>query len=295
MTVTYSLWRLGGDVTRAIRRGVERLASRTTREPGDSLTHLSGAEDDAYTLFQGTALRLYNLAVPPLENLREDPGLLPGAFRIRVARSPDSRKRAGSLLMRRYAFRGYQLSSRNVLDPNLLTFVAYDSGELVGTLSLRVDSERGLAADALYKREIDALRHPQAPVCEFTRLAIDVNAGSKQILAGLFHTAYLFAHHVRGCESAVIEVNPRHVLFYQRTLAFQVVGPERMNPRVKAPAVLLHVRFETIAAGLAKYAGRPELARSTHLLFPYGFSAQDEEGILGRLHAFSAAQADVCV
>ena len=37
----------------------------------------------------------------------------------------------------------------------------------------------------------------------------------------------------------VIEVNPRHVRYYERMLGFEVIGPERMNPRVEAPAVLL--------------------------------------------------------
>jgi hypothetical protein len=112
-------------------------------------------------------------------------------------------------------------------------------------------------------------------------------------LAGLFHTAYLFAHRVRGYHTAVIEVNPRHVVFYERALGFKIVGPERLSPRVNAPAVLLCVRFPTVAESLSQYAGRPELANSTHSLFPYGFSAQDEEGILGRLRAFSESYADV--
>ena len=93
MTARYSLRRIGGDVIRAIRRGAKRLvggARDRKPEPGDPVTDLAGADDDAYTLFEGTALRLYNLAVPPLEHLRVDPGLLPGAFRIRVARSSDS-------------------------------------------------------------------------------------------------------------------------------------------------------------------------------------------------------------
>ena len=248
-------------------------------------------DDREYTLFEGETLRLRDLSVEPLEDVSRDPTLLANAFRIRVARRQEPADQAASLVMRRYNARGYQVSPTR-LDPNLFTFLAYNSGELVGTVSIRLDSERGLAADGLYKSEINAIRLRESPVCEFTRLAIDVYAGSKQVLAGLFHTAYLFAHRVRGCQSAVIEVNPRHVLFYERALAFEKLGPVRMNPRVRAPAVLLRVRFQTIADALAKYAGRPELARSTRLLFPYGFSAKDEEGILGRLQDFNESSAE---
>ncbi|MGH8799171.1 MAG: N-acyl amino acid synthase FeeM domain-containing protein [Casimicrobiaceae bacterium] len=42
---------------------------------------------------------------------------------------------------------------------------------------------------------------------------------------------------------AVIEVNPRHVAFYGSALKFGAVGPERMNSRVQAPAVLVCASF----------------------------------------------------
>ena len=46
-------------------------------------------------------------------------------------------------------------------------------------------------------------------------------AASKPVLAGLFHTAYLYASRLHsGCTHAVIEVNPRHVVFYGRALRF---------------------------------------------------------------------------
>jgi len=174
----------------------------------------------------------------------------------------------------------------------LFTFVAYDNGDLAGTVSLRLDSANGLAAEALYQPDIDAFRQPGSRLCEFTRLAIDLNSSSKWVLASLFHTGYLFACKVRGYDSAIIEVNPRHVAFYQRALRFTIIGPERLNPRVNAPAVLLGIRFETVTAGLARYAGRPESSSTTRTLYPYGFSAKDEEGILGRLRAFSESRAE---
>jgi hypothetical protein len=247
-------------------------------------------EEDAFTLFEGTALRLHNLSLERLETLRADPGLSPRAFRIRVARTQSSREQAAALVQRRYASRGYQLSGPRTEEPNLYTFVAYSSGDLVGTVGLRLDSSQGLAADQLYKAETEGMRSPGTRLCEFTRLAIDEAASSKPVLAGLFHTAYLFAHRVREFDTAVIEVNPRHVVFYKRALGFEVIGPERLNPRVNAPGVLLCVRLNWVADQLVRYAGHPELARSTHSLFPYGFSARDEEGILGRLRAFNAGQ-----
>mgnify|MGYP003693665941 CR=1 FL=1 len=58
------------------------------------------------------------------------------------------------------------------MNPNVWTFAAYDEGRLAGTVSLRLDSPEGVAADALYRAEIDAIRRDQHRVCEFTRLAV---------------------------------------------------------------------------------------------------------------------------
>ena len=247
-------------------------------------------DQEAYTVFEGTALRLRELTVESPDNVPEDLGSRPPeAFCIRLAQSHDSRKRAGMLVRRRYSFRGYRVKNVQV-DPHLLTVIAYDAGHLVGTVGVRFDSAKGLAADQLYRGELDQLRRGGARVCEFTRLAVDVRVGSKPVLAALFHTAYLLAYRVRGHNAAVIEVNPRHVAFYRRALAFEPVGPERLSPRVNAPAVLLSVPFSRIEDELSKHVGQSEPGKSTHSLFAYGFSPMEEQGILGRLEAFQFPQ-----
>jgi hypothetical protein len=78
------------------------------------------------------------------------------------------------------------------------TFAAYDDGRLAGTLSLRFDSSEGLAADEIFGEEMDALRSTGHRICEFIRLAVDASGASKPVLAGLFHTAYLYAKQLRA-------------------------------------------------------------------------------------------------
>jgi N-acyl amino acid synthase FeeM len=116
-----------------------------------------------------------------------------------------------------------------------------------------------------------------------TRLAVDRAAAGKRVLAGLFHTAYLFACKIHGYTHAVIEVNPRHVLFYGKELKFKVVGPERLDLRVNAPAMLLCVSFQAIAEGLTKHAGKHAPAGTKRTLFHYGFPPKEELGVLHRL------------
>jgi hypothetical protein len=173
---------------------------------------------------------------------------------------------------------------------HLSTFIAYDEGQLVGTVSVRLNSDSGLSADELYRDELNALRSAGYKLCEFTRLAVDKKAASKPVLAGLFHTTYLYASVIRGCTHAVIEVNPRHVGFYGRALRFDPIGEERLNTRVNAPAVLLCAPFATIAEGIAKYAGKPEAPGAGRSLFVYGFPPQDEPGVLRRLRELVAAR-----
>jgi len=235
------------------------------------------------TVLDQRALRFRSLTLAEADlSALEAPAGFHNGFKIRVAKLSGRRREAGTLVERRYSGRGYTIPTLGQ-DPQLSTFIAYDEGALVGTVSLRLDSEKGLSADDLYRAEIDALRGKGAKICEFTRLAVDKTAASKPVLAGLFHTAYLYSSVIRGFTHAVIEVNPRHVAFYGRALKFDPIGAERMNKRVDAPAVLLCAPFATIAEGFARFAGKPNAPGAGRSLFVYGFPPDEEVGVLHRL------------
>ncbi len=250
--------------------------SRTT--PAASPPTITGQ-----TVFLDRPLRFRSMTVaepdfPALEN----PSAIEGAFKIRVAKRTRARHDARTLIQRKYTSRGYAIPSVKH-EPRVFTFIAYDEGQIVGTVGVGVESDQGLSADELYRAEIDRLRAAGCHVCEFTRLAVDRSAVSKTVLAGLFHTAYLFASKIRGYTHAVIEVNPRHVHFYARELKFEPIGPERVNARVNAPAVLLCASFKTIAEGLRKYGGKSPPPGAKRTLFHYGFLPDEEFGVLNRL------------
>ena len=235
-------------VGRETRRGDGSAAS----EPKD-LSDITGQ-----TVYGDRPLRFRSLTLTEADfPALDDPAAIEGAFKIRVARHTGAHRDAGALVERQYAGRGYAIPAPKH-NPYLATFLAYDEGLIVGTVSVGLDSEHGLSADALYAKEIDVLRSMGHRMCEFTRLAVDRTAASKPVLAGLFHTAYLYASVIRGYTHAVIEVNPRHVTFYGKALGFAPIGPKRMNTRVNAPAVLLYAPFATIAQGLALYAGKKQ-------------------------------------
>jgi len=154
-------------------------------------------------------------------------------------------------------------------------------GLVFGTVSLCFDSDFGLAADALYRPELDCYRAAGARLVELTRLAIDPRFGSKEVLGALFHLAYIHGALLRSASDVFIEVNPRHVMFYERMLHFRRVGDCKWCERVGALAQLLHVEVAHVREQIAEHGGHRKPARSS--LYPYFFSKEEEKGLPARI------------
>jgi len=227
-----------------------------------------------------------------LEPLLHNPGELDEGrelretrFKIRLANTEGRRSTASYLIERRYAWRGYQVSPLGGMPANLITLAAFDNDQPIATLTVGTDSDSGLAVEQLYPAEVAGLRIPGARLCEFTKLAVDNMIRSKSVLAAIFHIAYIHARNLRQATDLLIEVNPRHVRFYQSMLGFEVIGNERIDPRVQAPAVLLRLDLAYAESEIARWGGHRELAGDTRLLYPLFFSVAEAQGIEGRLRA----------
>jgi len=229
-----------------------------------------------------------------LQTLIHDLGELPDGesaqnsqIKIRLANTGGLRNKASYLIKTRYAWRGYKVPALSRSQANRITVAAFDGEQPIATITVGVDSAAGLAVEKLYPAEVTALRRAGCSLCEFTKLAVDDMVRSKPVLAALFHLAYIYAHRVRQCSDLLIEVNPRHVKFYQSMLGFKKRGEERMDPRVNAPAILLQLELSYAQAQIAYLGGHAELAGETRLLYPYFFSTAEEKGIEGRLRAMN--------
>lgn len=204
-------------------------------------------------------------------------------FTIRAANSLGQRSSASILINRMYAARGYRCSGLPIeASTDKITLTACEHDDVMGTITVGFDSLEGLAVDQLFRDEVDALRR-KGRVCEFTKLAMDSLVRSKRVLASLFHVAYIFAHRFHRVQRLLIEVNPRHVRFYERMLGFEVMGPARHNPRVDAPAVLMALDFAHAHAQIARFGGRQDMAEMERSLYPYFFSVPEEAGIVARV------------
>ena len=209
----------------------------------------------------------------------------PRHFKIRTADTSVRRQSANLLLKARYAWRGYQAVSLPVdHTANRITLTAVEHDVTIGTITVVLDNPEGLGAEDAFPTEIEELRAQGKRVCEFSKLAIDPISGTKRVLAGLFHVAYIIAHRLRGYDALVMEVNPRHVRYYERMLGARVIGEQRLNRKVNAPAVLLSIDFDYIREqiGLATDPQRSNEC-DPRTLYPLAFSLQEEVGIVTRL------------
>ncbi|HLB15333.1 MAG TPA: hypothetical protein VJM14_10405 [Burkholderiales bacterium] len=211
-----------------------------------------------------------------------------GALKIRLARMLESRRADVSRPRTRDPEPSMPGAQK---DPQLYTFLAHDNGQFVGSLSVRLDSSRGLAADDLYRDETAVLRDHGCRVCEFLNLSLDMNSAPKRAAACLFHAAYLFTGAVWTCDYGVIEVPSRHADFFRFSLGFEPIGEERLNPRVSTQEALLCVHLKTVLVKMARLGGRPDLAAEEPTLFPYGFSSEESAGVVRRLAALATTGA----
>ncbi len=225
---------------------------------------------------------LADMAEPAARGARSD-GDAP-FFRIRAADSSGERSSANILIDKMYATRGYRTTALPEQEtPNLITLVASDHQATIGTLTIGFDSGDGLMVDDLFPDEVRRLRDGGRKVCEFTKLAMDSVVRSKRVLAALFNVAYIYAHRIKGADDLLIEVNPRHVRYYEAMLGFTAIGPRRLNRRVNAPAVLLSLDLQHCREQIERFGGRPELADQVRSIYPYSFSQREEAGIIARL------------
>jgi hypothetical protein len=203
-------------------------------------------------------------------------------FDVRVAHDAGCLSRANSLLQRRYAWRGYAAHplEQHARQVTLETCV---DDVTVATITAALDREDGLFVGRTYPDEVQQLRSQGRRLCEFTKLAVEESVRSHTVLGATFHIACLYVINLHRCTDALIEVNPRHVRFYQRMLGFERHGEQRLDPSVGAPAVLMRLDLAHCAREIARLGGRRRAAHGERSFYPYFFAPHEAQLILGRL------------
>jgi len=112
---------------------------------------------------------------------------------------------------------------------------------------------------------------------------VDEAARSPAILGAVFHGACMYAIEVHRCNDVLIEVNPRHVRFYERMLGFAQAAEERLDPEVNAPAVLMRLDLRHCADEIERLGGRRLRDRRERSFYPHFFSPQKAAEVVDRL------------
>jgi hypothetical protein len=199
-------------------------------------------------------------------------GAFDTAIEIELADTTDRREDACSLINRRYAWRGY--GSHHALPAHRAsaTFTASDVSRVLGTVTLVVDSDAGLAADKIFADELDPFRQTQGrKICELSRLAFETGLPSKPLLAALF----IYGYHHHRCTDLFIEVNPRHRRFYEAMLGFKPIGTPRTNASVGAPSQLMWLEISSIRRRIDAAMGDLSSDATPRSLYSLFFSPDD--------------------
>jgi len=186
-----------------------------------------------------------------------------------------------------YSWRGYDTQHISFSPQNRpqLTVEAILEKDLVGTLTVGLDSAEGMLLDELYESEIRTFRHKKRKLCELSKLAIDPSYSSTKLLASLINLAYVYARTIHKADDAFIEVNLRHASYYRRMLGFNQIVEERVCQRVDAPAVLMHLKLDYMDEQITRLAGSPASGKERSL-YPYFLMKVEEEKVAAKLKRY---------
>lgn len=215
-------------------------------------------------------------ASPPLQRATLSAGFFGRPVEIELADTTDRRENACSLINRRYAWRGYGNNHALPAHRACATFTASGDSCVLGTVTLVVDSEARLAADAIFADVLDPFREMAGRrICELSRLAFEEGLPSKPLLAALFHIVFIYGHHHHRCTDLFIEVNPRHRRFYEAMLGFKSIGEPRTNTSVAAPSQLMWLEISSIRRRIEEAALNSTSDSAPRSLYSLFFSRDD--------------------
>lgn len=140
---------------------------------------------------------------------------------------------------------GMRVTPYQVL-PESRIFVGKVEEEVVVTVSLIPDSDKGLPMESIYPNEIEQLRNKGYWIAEVGCLA-DRRMEPRRFIDTFCSLTKLMAQYARtrGMDGFVIAIHPRHAKYYKTFLCFEEIGGVVNYPLVSnRPAVALFLGFE---------------------------------------------------
>ena len=126
----------------------------------------------------------------------------------------------------------------HALRPSTSVIVASRGEQVLSTLTIMHDGSHGLALDAAYPRELDALRtagHRLMEVGLFADRHLPIATATRAIVEMMRYVFYVSCYTL---SDIVVGVHPRHAAFYQRNFGFQTFTTVSTHPTVRHNPVI---------------------------------------------------------
>jgi N-acyl amino acid synthase FeeM len=174
--------------------------------------------------------------------------------------------RSGLIQINRYRMRVTPYHAQ----PTTEVLIGGHGDEVLCTLSIIGDGHLGLPMEAIYGEEVERRRLEGLRLAEVSCLA-DERDGSDQSFSMVARLMALTAQSAayRGIDQLLIAVHPRHAKFYERFIAFQLIGEKRTYASVRDhPAVAMALDLNSLSF---------DHPRAYKRLFGVSFDADDLE------------------
>lgn len=210
----------------------------------------------------------------------------PTDFSIKVANTLEEREAVFQLAYQVYLAKGYvkendlvRLVNSYDNNPDTLILIVKDNNKkIIGSVTLVFDGNSRLPAEKIYGEELNILKAQNEKIVEISRLVIDPNyRNSKEILVMLFNYLYIYSYYVKNYTCLAIEVNPRHIAYYQSLLNFKTIGSEKPCPSAQsAPAILMYLPLKHSLSEVLRFAKNKEIEKRNRSLYQYFIKPEQE-------------------
>ncbi|MCB0317281.1 MAG: response regulator [Bdellovibrionales bacterium] len=143
---------------------------------------------------------------------------------------------------------GLRFTLRDLL-PETMTFVAREREKIVGTVSIIANSIAGLPSKQIFKNQVDQLEQGGKIIAEGTRFACvdDSKPGGMGGTALNLLKWYFQWGQVRQVDELILVINPKHKVFWNRILGFEILAEEKDYPHANgAPALLMRCNLARV-------------------------------------------------
>lgn len=163
-------------------------------------------------------------------------------YHVRVARTTREYEDAFRLVHAGYVYQGLEsvraselrVTPQHML-PEAAVIVAYEGEQLVGTMTVILDSPAGLPLDKDYPVELDAMRRRGARLVEYGSFAIVERCWHSGVSTLLNIAAYRIANEIFRATHTVIGVAPHAAPFYCAVYDFTSLGRPRRHASLHTP------------------------------------------------------------